>query len=196
MKNEYLFYADFDSTPGFGFNTTGAEKLEDYSLEARLSGSALDSRLDWSIGANLVDIERLTTGGFYDGVLNFWFAGAFGPATVTGAETVGVFGTLDYQINDQWSVRFEGRYQEDEISDDTVNTGLPAPISPSTFDKFLPKIVVDYQPNENTLLYANYSVGNLPGGFNPEVAETRYGAARGARDRQSGCRRHIRRRTA
>ena len=170
-ENEYLFYADFDSTPGFGFNTTGAEKLEDYSLEARLSGSALESRLDWSIGANLVDIERLTTGGFYDGVLNFWFAGAFGPATVTGAETVGVFGTLDYQINDQWSVRVEGRYQEDEISDDTVNAGLPAPISPAKFDKFLPRVVVDYKPNENTLLYANYSVGNLPGGFNPEVAE-------------------------
>ena len=170
-ENEYLFYADFDSTPGFGFNTTGAEKLEDYSLEARLSGSALDDRLDWSFGANLVDIERITTGGFYDGVLNFWFAGAFGPPTVTGAETVGVFGTLDYQINDQWSVRFEGRYQEDEIADDSVNAGLPADISPATFDKFLPRVVVDYKPNENTLLYANYSVGNLPGGFNPEVAE-------------------------
>ncbi len=170
-ENEYLFYADFDSTPSFGFNTTGAEKLEDYSLEARLSGSALNDRLDWSVGANMVDIERLTTGGFYDGVLNFWFAGAFAPANRTAAETVGIFGTLDYQLTDQVSVRFEGRYQEDEISDDSVNGGLAVPISPAKFDKFLPRIVVDYKPFEDTLLYANYSVGNLPGGFNSEVAE-------------------------
>lgn len=169
--NEYLFYADFDSTPGFGFNTTGAEKLEDFSVEARLSGSFMDDRLGWSFGANIVDIERLTTGGFYDGVLNFWFSGAFGDATETSAETIGIFGTLDYELTDQISVRFEGRYQEDEIADGTVNAGLTTPISPAKFDKFLPRVVIDYKPFEDTLLYANYSVGNLPGGFNPEVAE-------------------------
>ena len=170
-ENEYFLYTDFDSTPSFGFNSSGAEKLEDYSLEARLSGSGFEDRLDWSIGANLVDIERTTIGGFYDGILGFWFPGAFAPAATSGAETVGVFGTLDYQVTDQITVRLEGRYQEDEISEDAVNAGLAQPISPSTFDKFLPRIVIDYQPNDDTLLYANYSVGNLPGGFNPEVAE-------------------------
>ncbi len=169
--NEYFFYADFDSTPSFGFNTTGAEELEDFSIEGRLSGTAFNDRLGWSLGANYVDIERLTTGGFYDGVTASWFAGAFGPPALTTAETVGIFGTLDYEVTDQITVRLEGRYQEDEIADEGVNAGLPMPISPASFDKFLPRVVIDYKPNDNTLLYANYSVGNLPGGFNSEVAE-------------------------
>jgi len=168
---EFLFFGDFDSTGDFSFNTSTARSIEDISIEARLSGRAFDEKLLWKVGANYVDIDILTTGGFYDGILDFWFPDVYSPANFTGAKTFGIFGILDYQITDQFKIILEGRYQEDEISDDSVNAGLAEPISPGTFTKFLPRVVVEFTPNDDTLLYANYSVGNLPGGFNSEVAE-------------------------
>jgi len=62
----------------------------------------------------------------------------------------------------------EGRYQEDEISD-----GAPELVgtSPTTFTNFLPRVLLQYQPTNNTTVYANYSEGNLSGGFNPEISE-------------------------
>lgn len=170
-EDEWLLYSDFDGSPGFGFNTSGGRAVRDFSIEARLSGSAMDDRLDWSFGANFIDIDVEGTGGFYDGVLGFWFPGIFDDFFISGAETVGVFGTLDYQVTDRFTVILEARYQEDEISEDAVNSGLAEPISPTTFTSFLPRVLLQFEPNEETLLYFNYSEGNLPGGFNDEVGE-------------------------
>ncbi len=164
-KETYLFFGDFDSTGTFGFNTSGTSDLEDISIESRLSGKAFDDKLTWTVGGNYLDIDILTAGGFYDGILDFWFSGVIGPANATGAKTKGIFTTLDYQINEQFQLIFEGRYQDDEITNAAVTNGV------ASFDKFLPRVVLNYTPNDDTLLYANYSVGNLPGGFNAEVAE-------------------------
>ena len=169
-EDEWLGYFDFDSSPGLGFNTTGGREVRDESMEVRLSGSAMDDRLDWSIGANRIDVEIRGTGGFYDG-FGFWFSGVFGDPTRTAAKTIGYFGSLDYKVTDQFTLIFEGRAQEDEIFEDAVNAGLATPISPTTFDSFLPRILFQYDLNEDTMLYFNYSLGNLPGGFNVEVGE-------------------------
>ena len=183
-EDEYLYYGDFDASPGFGdvppfagfsptaggpsilgFNSLVGRLTEDTSIEARLSGSTANDKLAWSFGANYVDIETQATGGFFDGIRNVYFDGLFdGPIGVTQAETVGIFGTLDYSINDKTTVILEGRYQEDEISNLQVNNGN------ATFENFLPRVLVQYEPSDNTLLYASYSIGNLPGGFNSEVA--------------------------
>ena len=170
-NESFLFYGDFDGTPDFAFNTSQGRDLEDFSLEARLSGALLDDRLNWVVGANYLDIDITTVGGFYDGVLGFYFPGLFNDRFQTGAETRAVFGSLDYALTDKFTVILEGRYQEDEITEDAVNEGLAEPISPTTFDNFLPRVLLQYEPSDATTLYANYSEGNLPGGFNQEVGE-------------------------
>ncbi len=170
-EDEFIVYTDFDASPGFGFNTVGGSLVEDQSIELRLSGAAMDERLNWSIGANKVDIDLTGFGGFYDGLLGFWFPGIFDQPTLRRAETTGIFATVDYQINDSWTLILEGRQQEDKIFDDAVNEGLATPISPGTFDTFLPRVLVQYKPSDNSQIYFNYSVGNLPGGFNPEIGE-------------------------
>jgi len=184
-EDEFLYFGDFDGSPDFGdvppfagfspaaggpsilgFNSRFGRDTEDTSIEARLSGSTSNERLNWSIGANYIDIETSAIGGFYDGIRNVYFDGIFtDPILVTAAETFGIFGSLDYKLNDKVTLIFEGRYQEDEISDEQVSNGV------ATFEEFLPRALVQYQPNEDTLFYASYSVGNLPGGFNPEVAD-------------------------
>ena len=170
-KEDFLYYIDFDSMPDLSFNTVGGRDTEDFSLEGRLSGTAFDDRLIWSFGANYLDIEIVGVGGFYDGLRNVWFSGIAGAPASTGAKTVAAFGSLEYEITDKFTAIFEGRYQEDEISEDGVNEGLATPISPGKFKNFLPRFLLQYEPSIDTTLYANYSLGNLPGGFNPEVAE-------------------------
>jgi len=183
-EDEFIFFGDFDGSPDFadipafagfsptaggpsilGFNERAGRETEDVSIEARLSGSTSNDRLNWSVGANYVDIETREVDGFFDGITNSFFAGIFEDLSVASAETFGIFGSVDYKLNDKVTLIAEGRYQEDEITDEQVINGV------ATFEEFLPRLLVQYEPNENTLLYASYSVGNLPGGFNNEVAE-------------------------
>jgi iron complex outermembrane receptor protein len=39
------------------------------------------------------------------------------------------------------------------------------------FTAWLPRVILDYKLTDDTLLYASYSKGNNPGGFNPEVIQ-------------------------
>ena len=180
-REKFLYFGDFDASIGFGFNSSIGRDLEDFGVEARLSGSLWDDRLQWSLGGNYLDIKILTVGGFYDNFAGYfggtvfardtWFPGVYEDPIQTGAKTLGAFGTIDFAFTNTLKIILEGRYQIDEISDGTVNEGLAVPISPAKFKKFLPRVLLQFEPTNDTLLYANYSVGNLPGGFNPEVAE-------------------------
>jgi len=173
--NEESFgrYSDFDLTPDNSFQSFSASEIQDFTIEGRLSGSLLDDRLDWTVGSSYVDIDIESLGGTAN---TFRFPIFFGDIFRsdpfrTGAKTWGIFGSLDYDLTDKFSVTLEGRYQEDEISDGDVNEGLATPISPAKITNFLPRITLRYEPTDNATLYANYSEGNLPGGFNPQVGE-------------------------
>lgn len=172
-KENFGFFADFDTTPDVSFTGFTARETEDHTIEGRLSGSFLDDNLNVSVGASYVDIDIAELGG----VANFFGAPIFfgdifrsDPFT-SGAKTLGFFGSVDYQFTDQLSITLEGRYQEDEISAGDVNAGLATPISPAKIDSFLPRATLRFQPTDYTTLYATYSEGNLPGGFNPQIAE-------------------------
>ncbi len=165
-EEAYGYWWDFDATPDQSFLSFSAREIEDYSAEARLSGLSLNDKLSWSIGASITDIDITSIGGT---------GSFFGPTILfndlfraepfrSGATTTGYFASLDYEITDDWSVTVEGRVQEDEIRDGDVA------LSPATIDSFLPRFTVRWEPSDSTTLYATYSEGNLPGGFNPEVA--------------------------
>lgn len=170
-EDEWLIATDFDASPGGGFFTTGAQQVEDLSFEGRLSGAFSNDRFRWSVGANYVDIEVTGSGGFWDPILGFWFPGVFADPAETSAETIGAFATLDVDLTDKLTLILEGRYQEDEIAEPAVNASLPSPISPATFYSFLPRVLLQYQVTDNAMVYASFSEGNLPGGFNEEVGE-------------------------
>lgn len=173
--NEETFglFTDFDSTPGQSFLSFSARDTEDLTIEGRFQGTFLDDSLTLMAGASYISIDLESIGGtssFFGPPIFFSDIFRSDPFR-SGAETVGVFGLIDYEITDQFSVTLEGRYQEDEIRDDDVNDGLPAPISPATISSFLPRITARFQPTDLATLYLTYSEGNLPGGFNPEVGQ-------------------------
>ncbi len=169
-EESYGLFAELDQTPDDSFTTYVANEIEDFSIETRLQGSS--GKFNWAVGASYVDVEIASLGGT---ISNLFFPIAFGDSfratpRVTGAETVGVFASVDYSFTDQFSLTLEGRHQKDTIIDETVNENVPG-LSPAEITNFLPRATLRWQPSDDTTVYATYSEGNLPGGFNPEVAE-------------------------
>ena len=168
-EDEYFAFMDFDADPQNGFHTAGARVTNDESFEARLSGSNGD--FDWSVGFNTADIETITHGGYYDN-FGFWFADIYNPGGTAGrqsAETTGVFASMDYSVNDHLTITAELRRQDDEINEPVINLTAPG-LSPGSFKKTLPRLSIKNQFSDNAIGYFTYSEGNLPGGFNEEVA--------------------------
>ncbi len=87
------------------------------------------------------------------------------------------YGEVGYDISDRLSVTGGLRWTRDEKGIDATGAlggGLPliaAPVAEETFEKVTPRVILDYQVNDNVLGYASFSQGFKSGGFNP-----RYGA--------------------
>jgi outer membrane receptor protein involved in Fe transport len=92
-----------------------------------------------------------------------------------------VYGEMYFDLNDRTTLTLGGRYTEFEINDKAFNSLLdlqnqgasfygtvkPAPIPRSySAEESTYKIGVDHDLNDNQLLYATYSTGFKPGGFN------------------------------
>ena len=163
------YSSEFHPSSGALYYFSGNDRqFEVDNQELRLSGSFSDNFIDWSIGASRFSMENTNTGGFI-----VYFGAPISATTPTinrdAIDTFGVFGSVIVNLSDQWSLTVEGRYQEDEIND-LDNVGSPTPVKNSaTFTNFLPRFIVDFQVTPETLLYASYSKGNLPGGFNATV---------------------------
>ncbi len=178
---------DFTASPFDGSFTRDPREQEDLSAEIRLS-SAQDGRLRWLAGANYYeqDFTSSTTGGDVTlscldtppnlGVLahgdtclpGFLFTspGTFrvGGGESDHVETIGVFGSIEYDITDEITFTLEGRYQEDEVT-----KGTPPNLLTVTYKEFLPRAILRYQPTDDLNTYISYSTGVLPGVINQEL---------------------------
>jgi iron complex outermembrane receptor protein len=165
---EANFLRDVDEQAANVFFTYGGRQFEDYSQELRFSGSGLGDRMHWSLGGSYFN-QRYTNNGASGLVAATRWLGTGAPQE-TNIETLGVFGGLDFDITDSFTIAVEGRYQSDKISED-VSIIDSVPGLKDEFNNFLPRVILSYKPNDKALLYASYSKGNLPGGFNGEVIE-------------------------
>lgn len=168
---EQNWILDFDNTAATAWLDRDPKFDEDWTVEGRLTSPA-DQRFRYSIGVSYLDAVHEESGA--TGVLLFDWQGdlnAFGsggpiifydqPPLQEGSQAFGVFGSLGYDITDQLTLDFEWRYQEDEISQGDDFS--------ATFSNFLPRATLSYAPVEDTLLWATYSKGNLPGFFNASI---------------------------
>ncbi len=159
---------DADDTADNAFVSYAGRQFRDFSQEVRLAGTSFDDKLDWSVGANYFDQRFTNNGEFIVPPLGFFAFGGGEPAEEN-IETFGVFGSLRYAVSDRVTLTFEGRYQSDKVQEDGDITDALAATS-GTFKNFLPRAIIDFQMTPDTLFYASFSEGNLPGGFNGEVA--------------------------
>ena len=149
---------DIDSTgspDAFGYVPI---KFEDTSAEIRMR-SAHDNVLRWLVGANFYDGEICCE--FTGSTRNIYGVG-FGPGSngrQSELDTIGFFGSVEYDFSDSLTLTAEGRYQED------TNKAVAANTEVTSYD-FIPRFILNWSPQEDMNLYASYSLGVLPGQVN------------------------------
>ncbi len=74
--------------------------------------------------------------------------------------TYGIFGSLTYHFTDQLSLSGEARQQWETIFQDTLAGTNPTFSNKST--AFTPRVILQYQPDQNTTYYASYAEGTRP----------------------------------
>ena len=117
--------------------------------------------------------------------------GAFGvnPQPTEAIENKAIFGSIGFDITEKLTFSFELRYEEETLDiaqnliqeapptdpNDPIGSAQPfggASVPQSAeFDATLPRVILDYSFTDNTMVYASYSQGNNPGGFNTEVIQ-------------------------
>ena len=74
------------------------------------------------------------------------------------------FLALYYDFTEQFTFSFEGRYQGEKVGlTNLVPNGFNGD---TTYKKFVPRITLDYKYSDEGHVYALFSIGNNPGGFN------------------------------
>ncbi len=157
----------------FAFHT--ATDTDDYSFEYSIA-SPVDRPIRGKLGVYYYDQERTFIQHSITGpgaVFGSSPGTKFGAPRVQGLTNQSVFGSLSFDLAEQWTLDIEARWAKDE-KDITGGqrseiTGDPAPVSDSlSFNNFTPRFTLNFKPTEDMLLYGLIAKGNKPGGFNEE----------------------------
>jgi len=86
--------------------------------------------------------------------------------------TLGVFGSIDYDITPELTATLEGRYQDDKVTrfGGTFANGVVELPDPLRGKNFLPRAILSYRPFEDVTVYASFARGTLPGDINSNLA--------------------------
>jgi iron complex outermembrane receptor protein len=208
-KEQVISIRDFDVTPAANWLSRDPQIVITKQYEARLA-SGQDDALTWLLGVSYFDASFSSQfsggevvvghdGGLASVLSSFDLDTIFGrtsdglcpcgfppldPPPRNSGKTFGVFGSIGYDITDQFGIDFEWRWQEDKIRAETASiqavfpfiepfatgggTGLGVELG-EEFKSFLPRLTLQYQPSDETNIWATYSEGNNPGFFNLDL---------------------------
>ncbi|MEH6592896.1 MAG: TonB-dependent receptor [Halioglobus sp.] len=169
--------ADTDFYAG-NFDTVSTEDYEETSHELRLAGDT-DS-LKWLVGLYYWDSE--SDGGFVQNISDT-LRSVFSSNGAT-SESLAAFTQVTWSLSD--SLRLTGglRYSEDEQNSGTGIVGLeiagtsimPSPYDESSgdWDDTSYKLALEFDLNDNSMLYAGVSTGYKTGGLNSAAVDTTF----------------------
>ena len=144
--------------------TAFTDDFRDYSLEMQLT-SPEENRLRGLAGFTYYDEEAIaqnrTIGTSFRGPT----AGSFDDVVpvISTVENWSVYAHVEYDLTEDLTFVAEGRYSEDTIGAIANVTNTDEEVK---FTSFAPRVSLDYQMNDDLLLYALISKGTKPGGFN------------------------------
>jgi len=148
VKDRWL--VDYDFTPEITSHAQNFSDKNTLSQELRLSSTS--DTLNWLLGLNYSEddlmLKAKTMWGDSYSTLN--------------TESYGVFTHLDYQINHKFTILGGLRY--DKIKSDFKEPSRDLDLDLS-FNEISPKIGLEYNLNNDSMLYTTISKGYRPGGF-------------------------------
>lgn len=77
-----------------------------------------------------------------------------------------LFGSVSVDFTERLTGSVELRYADDEIGNDNPRARAALPLIEDSFDSFSPRVTLDWQLREGSMLYASYAQGNKPGDIN------------------------------
>ena len=87
-------------------------------------------------------------------------------------DNFGIFGSVEYQLSEQWTVSLEGRWNRDTqtILYDGISIAQgvdPDPLEnlEQQYSAFMPRLIISWQPTEDINVYGHFSNSNLQGIF-------------------------------
>lgn len=152
------------------FYNASQNNSSDYSAEVRIS-SPVDRKIRFSLGAFAYDFEEdQFSVSFANNASNDFVA--TGASNQRIVKNQAVFGTLDFDLNEQLELSLEARYQSEEKGLEEFDA---AGYSNSvTFENFIPKAILSYDAGAMGNLYASYSHGVKPGGVNGPIGQPNF----------------------
>jgi len=161
---------DFDATSVNFFAALRPETYDQFTQEIRVAGNFTD-RLSGVIGGFYLENSVDLGGGTVFGPLFTSVALGFPPpgiellvpaGTKQDLTSYAVFGDFDFALTDKLNLGFGARYSKDKKDFERVNVGT----NKDSWNAFTPRVNLDYQLNDDVLLYGSYSRGFRSGGFN------------------------------
>ncbi|MDJ0759633.1 MAG: TonB-dependent receptor [Woeseiaceae bacterium] len=196
-RDESESLIDFDSLPGNDFDAPVIYENEQFSQEFQLNYTSGD--ISGVFGAYYIDANAFDA---FDVVL-----GNLGVTSFTlgdfDTEAWAVFGDVSWELNDEWSLSFGGRYTSDKRSttvtrelfaglgspffgnSDAVSLTVPAPGLVPTFtgsrtdEDFTPRVSLSWKPSDTQNVYVAISEGFKGGSFDPRGAYQNPGVEEG-----------------
>ena len=166
----------------FGKSDFALSSLEgsfrDISQEVRLA-SDNDSPLQWLVGAfyytnRTIGIDRnigmppaLVITDYTANTAAYRF-----PRNQTDTKSIAGFGSINYQLTDKLGLTAELRYERETVNYIQAPTRVGTVGSTAvfdldaTFDFWTPRVILNYKPSDDVLLFASYARGAKTGGFN------------------------------
>ncbi|WP_446831431.1 TonB-dependent receptor [Candidatus Foliamicus sp.] len=121
-------------------------------------------RINYVVGASYYAQDNRLT--------DFSSFGATNNLNFQDGDNFGVFGSVEYQLTEQWTVSLEGRWNRDTqtilYDGISIAQGIdPAPLEnlEQQYSAFMPRLIISWQPNENMNFYGHFSNSNLQGIF-------------------------------
>ncbi len=167
---------------------TLTRKFRDFSQEFRLSSDP-DRAISWTAGVNYIQntVKTLASVGNVVNVGNNTVVGcpanSFCPVVQSlgtqTTQTYGYFGGVYWKIIPKLTLGAEARYQEDKRGgiSQSPTTGVQSSNLTDTFYSVSPRVSIDYALDGKKKIYASYSTGTRPGGFNTNIVAQANNAA-------------------
>ncbi len=175
--HKYAGIYDTEQTAARWTYSSSPEKVWRFSEEIRLVSNQ-DNSLEWIVGSYFYKqyTDNQFTGLFGQELTDFFGLPAGFKLTSEGLQNVesyAVFANASYQISPEWSVKMGGRYtyEKKDIEYEQIDiVGLVGGSREFEADRstgeFTPMVSVQYEPNDNSLMYALVSKGFKSGGYN------------------------------
>jgi iron complex outermembrane receptor protein len=175
LELDYLYDSDYEARTIR--STREQTDQNEFSQELRLT--SVDQEIRWMAGVYFYDLDKdfKSVDAFVPGAplaVNAVARGLAPSLSSNSDESTrnwALFGSVGFDLTDQLALTLSGRYSYEKKEVDVTDTNLDTLTSSrfndsASFNNFTPKVALDYQLNDNAMIYASVAKAVKSGGFN------------------------------